>query len=334
MENIYTDLALEMAENLNLRNNKDAETGEEIEGVEMNTEDEGDIIISTVRITSESGAEKMNKPMGSYITIESDSLRTNEIYVHERIIEILSEKLGALCAKFSRENTLVVGLGNSNVTPDSLGPKVIDKILITRHIMNTLPDELAGGVLSVCAIAPSVMGLTGIETAEIIRGLVAHVKPNLIIAIDALAARRISRINSVIQLTDTGISPGAGMGSGRMPLNQETLGVPVVAIGVPTVVDAATMINDTLDIMLASIEENMPKDLAGGEEFFKMLGDMGRQEKYQSIRQTLAPYDSNMFVTPKEIGEVINWLGNIIANGINVSLHPGLDQSDINRFTY
>ncbi|MCL2171294.1 MAG: GPR endopeptidase, partial [Defluviitaleaceae bacterium] len=203
-----------------------------------------------------------------------------------------------------------------------------------RHIMDTLPDELAGGVLSVGAIAPSVMGLTGIETAEIVRGLVSHVKPTLIIAIDALAARSVNRINSVLQLTNTGISPGAGMGNTRMPLNRETLGVPVIAIGVPTVVDAATLVNDTLDMMLAEMNTHIPENLADSQGFFDTLRNLQNQEKYHAIRETLAPYDGNMFVTPKEIGEVVNWLANIIGNGINLSLHPGLDRDDINRFTY
>jgi len=229
MKNFYTDLALEMAESLNTSDKSQAD------GVEVETTTEEDIEITAVRITNDAGAAAMQKPIGSYITIASPALRINDISTHERIIELLSAQLSELTSDISKQTILVIGLGNSNVTPDALGPKVVAKTLITRHILETLPEELMGGVLSVCAIAPSVMGLTGIETAEIVRGLVAHVKPSLVIAVDALAARKVSRVNSVIQLTNTGISPGAGMGTGRMPLNQESLGVPVIAIGVPTV---------------------------------------------------------------------------------------------------
>jgi len=328
MKNFYTDLALEMAETLNTAD------GESIPGVEITRAEDDEVKITAIRITNDDGAKQMGKPIGNYITIESAALRMADISTHERIIGLLAKHLAELCEGFSKENTLVVGLGNENVTPDALGPKVVGKTLVTRHIMEALPEELHGGVMPVCAIAPSVMGLTGIETAEIVRGLAEHVRPGMIIAIDALAARSVSRINATIQITDTGISPGAGMGSGRMPLNAETMGVPVIAIGVPTVVDAATLSNDTIDLMIESMQSNYHPDLANGGAFFDTLKSLQECEKYQAIKDILAPFDGNMFVTPKEIGEVVNWLANIISNGINLSLHPGLDREDINRFTY
>ena len=229
MENIYTDLALEMAEQL-----QSSETPN-LEGVEIESEEQDEILVHTVRVLSDAGAASIGKPCGNYITIESPEMKINSITVHEKIIEILTEKL-ALLAKGAKGTVLVIGLGNRNVTPDSLGPLVISKVLVTRHIMEGLPVELEGGLRSLCALAPGVMGLTGIETVEIVKGLVNRVKPGLIIAIDALAARKISRINQTIQLTDTGISPGAGIGNKRLPLNEESLGVPVIAIGVPTVI--------------------------------------------------------------------------------------------------
>ena len=172
------------------------------------------------------------------------------------------------------------------------------------------------------------MGITGIETGEIIKGLVEKLKPSLVIAIDALAARRSSRINATIQMSDTGVAPGAGVGNPRMILNKETLGVPVIAIGVPTVVDAATLVSDTMDRilsgMIAQAEENSP--------FYEMLQNLEQEEKYTMIAELLDPYTENMFVTPKEVDAVIERLANIIANSINIALHPGITLKDIGRY--
>ena len=327
MQNIYTDLALEIAEQMQ----SGADTS--FEGIELETFEEKDINVATVRITNETGSAAMGKPMGNYVTIESAEMKSNNIETHEKIIGILAEKLSELVGKIDG-SALVIGLGNSNVTPDSLGPKVISKVLITRHIVDNLPKELKGKLGSLCALSPSVMGLTGIETAEVVRGLAEHVKPSLIIAIDALAARSIGRINQTIQLTDTGISPGAGIGNVRMALTKETLGVPVIAIGVPTVVDAATFVNDTMDMFLNQMSENAPESLKDGAEFFGMLENLEDRDKYAVIRNTLSPVVGDMFVTPKEIGEVVGWLSNIIANAINMVIHEGIDREDINRFMY
>ena len=334
-KNIYTDLALEMAEQLQGGQNS-GDSG--IDGVEIDVEDNEalDITVTTVRITNEAGEAAMGKPVGNYITIESPEIKVNNVTAHEEIISILTRKLAELTkdAKAAGGATLVIGLGNHNVTPDALGPKVVSKVLVTRHIMDNLPRELLGDLRPLCALAPGVMGTTGIETAEVVRGLVDHVKPALIIAIDALAARKISRINQTIQLSDTGISPGAGIGNVRMVLNQQNLGVPVIAIGVPTVVDAATFVNDTMDLFLSEMSENAPESLKDGAEFFRMLQKLEDNDKYAIIRNTLDPFVGNMFVTPKEIGEVVAWLSNMIANSINMATHEGIDQDDINRFMY
>jgi spore protease len=334
-KNIYTDLALEMAQHL--QDAKDGGIGG-VDGVEIDVEDDEafSITVTTVRITSEAGEAAMNKPIGSYITIESPEIQQNNVAAHEEIIRILTDKLAALTKNAGKSGgtTLVIGLGNHNVTPDALGPKVVSKILVTRHIMDNLPRELAGGLRPLCALAPGVMGTTGIETAEVVRGLVNHVQPALIIAIDALAARKISRINQTIQLSDTGISPGAGVGNMRTALNRQTLGVPVIAIGVPTVVDAATFVNDTMDLFLSEMSENMPESLKDGADIFKMLQKLEDGDKYTIIRNTLGPLVGNMFVTPKEIGEVVAWLSNMIANSINMATHDGIGRDDINRYMY
>jgi spore protease len=157
---------------------------------------------------------------------------------------------------------------------------------------------------------------------------VERTKPDLVIAVDALAARKTSRINATIQISDTGINPGAGLGNRRMPLNRKTLGVPVIAVGVPTVVDAATLVNDTMDKMLeAMTEEELP-----GQDFYDMLKNLQDQEKYGLIKDILDPYAGNMFVTPKEVDAVIDRLANIIANALNMALHPGITTDDVNRY--
>lgn len=229
--NMRTDLALENRELLREGRKDDSE----IDGVEIETEVTGDITVTWVKIVNDVGAQAMAKPIGNYITIESESMKDNDAEAHEEIIKIMAKKLGQLHNLNKNAAVLAAGLGNWQVTPDALGPKVIEKLLVTRHMNDVLPEELQAQVRSVAAIAPGVMGTTGIETGEIIKGVSEKIKPDLIVAIDALAARRTSRINATIQMTDTGINPGSGLGNMRMRLNKDTLGVPVIAIGVPTV---------------------------------------------------------------------------------------------------
>ncbi len=322
---IYTDLAIETKELLDKQNEE-----VEVQGVTVTMEENQnkDITVTWVEITNEEAAKEMGKPMGNYITVESNCMKENDVDAQEEVMAILSKNLAKL-QKLDKDSViLVVGLGNWNVTPDALGPKVISKILVTRHIFENLPEQIDESVRPVSAFSPGVMGITGIETAEIIKGVVDRVKPDLVIAIDALAARRTSRINSTIQISDTGINPGSGMGNKRMALNKETLGVPVIGIGVPTVVDAATLVNDTMDTMIDSMIESVDS----GSEFYSMLKSLDKEEKYQLILEILNPYIGNMFVTPKEVDAVINRLANIIANSINIALHPGVGIDDINRF--
>lgn len=319
--NIYTDLAMEAASDCG-----------EIEGVTVTTEDnaETQLTVTTVNITGEAAEKRLRKPIGTYITLESQLLMENAPSAHEAIIKQFSQKLGEL-HKLGRDDVvLVVGLGNWNVTPDALGPRVISRVLVTRHLTTTdaVAQEIESSVRAVCAATPGVMGLTGIETGEIVRGIVDRVRPHLVIAIDALAARSIHRINSTIQMSNTGLNPGAGMGNKRMALNEQTLGVPVISIGIPTVVDAATLINDTLDVIL----DDMVNQSDDGGEFYDMLRSLAEQEKYTLIRQVLTPYAGNMFVTPKEVDAVIGRLAGIVANALNIALHPGITQDDINRY--
>lgn len=322
MENITlrTDLAIETAEVLT------KERSSKIEGVTVENTETGrdDITLSWVKITSEKGAETMSRPIGSYITLESAAIKENDAEAHERIIELLGDALAKLLDLKEDSSIMVVGLGNRNVTPDALGPKVISKILVTRHIRETLPEQIDSSVRAVSAVSPGVMGITGIETGEIIKGIARRINPDVIIAIDALAARRASRINTTIQLSDTGVSPGSGLGNMRMVLNRETMGIPVIAVGVPTVVDAATLINDTMD----SLIDELMRQSKTGSEFYSMLSRLDKEEKYRLITEIA----DNMFVTPKEVDAVVERLANIISNAINIALHPGISPEDINRY--
>lgn len=317
----YTDLALEIAENI--CNSPD---GIDVKKEECNLEN---TYLTVVEITNAKGAEQMGRPIGTYITLESEFIKENDIEAHENLIEILSKKIKNLCPK-NLNTTLVIGLGNLHITPDSLGPKAIDKILVTRHIKDTVPDDINNSVASVAALAPGVMGMTGIETVEVVKGVTDRVKPDLVIAIDALAARKVSMVNSTIQLSNTGVAPGAGVGNKRKTLNEDSLGVPVIAIGVPTVVDAATMANDTIEKVIDALLKESKK----GSSFYNMLKDTAEEEKYNLIKDVLDPYTENMFVTPKEVDAVVENIVNIIANSINIALHPGININDINKYKF
>ncbi len=323
---VRTDLAIEARELAQ----QETEKADELDGVAVETKEDPDYFLTHVRILSEEGSSLMGKPMGDYITLESEKLKENDTECHEKIIELLAENIRSLVQFGEDDCILVAGLGNWNITPDALGPKVVSKILVTRHLQGTLPETIEETVRPVAAVSPGVMGITGIETGEILKGIVDKLQPTLLIAIDALAARRADRINAAIQLSDTGIAPGAGVGNQRMMLDEESLGIPVIAIGVPTVVDAATLVNDTMDHILQDMIQQTKK----GSEFYEMLHSLEKEEKYQMITEILGPYTGNMFVTPKEVDAVVDRLANIIANAINIAVHPGVTMEDINKYVF
>lgn len=325
MFSIRTDLAIETREMYK------KDSGREVPGVEVSVEDEDENInITTVIVKDEVGAKIMGKPIGTYITMEVPGIRHYDAELHDSISISMAKSLSKV-VKLKKDNTaLVVGLGNWNVTPDSLGPKVVSRLMVTRHLKKYMPDALDEGINPVCAVSPGVLGITGIETAEIIQGVVSKVKPDLIIVIDALASRKMERVASTIQIGDTGINPGSGVGNRRMELTKATLGVPVIAIGVPMVVDAATMSNDTIDFMLDNLIEQSPKNSG----FYNILKTFDKEEKYKMINEILKPYIGNLMVTPKEIDSLIEDISKIIANGINISLHQSIELKDINRYVH
>lgn len=322
MFDVRTDLAVEARELYSQRYKK------EIDGVVAEETTQEDVKITKVTVLNENGAEAMGKPVGTYITIDMPEYTHYDGELMDKVAHILSESISEVMKVEKDGTVLVVGLGNSEVTPDALGPKVVSKLMITRHLKAMMPDSIDEDVKPVCAIAPGVLGTTGIETGEIVRALVSKIKPDAVICIDALASRRLERVNRTIQLGNTGISPGAGVGNKRMEINEGSLGVPVIAIGVPTVVDAATIANDTIDLVI----DEMIKQSTPDGAFFNMLKSMDRKEKQYMIREILTPYVGDLMVTPKDVDAIIDAVSKVISTGINLALQPGFGIEDINKF--
>ena len=307
MYNFRTDLASERRDIYQKANNL-----EKIDGIEATKEDINENIkVERVKITNENGEKAIGKPMGDYITIDIQKLKIAQEEELEKAGEILANELKTIVAKHvnSQGEILVVGLGNSYVTPDSLGPKVTNEIEVTRHIINYLPQYVEEGTRMVSAIAPGVLGTTGIETAEILKGIVDNIHPKLVIVIDALASRSIERISSTVQLSDTGIVPGAGVGNTRNEISQKTLGIPVVAIGIPTVVETAVLVNDCLDLFITKLQEEAKSN--------DYLNQLKQEDNYEEIKEALVPKDYNLIVTPKEIDDLIENMTQVVATGIN-----------------
>ncbi|MFZ5352905.1 MAG: GPR endopeptidase [Bacillota bacterium] len=324
MINIRTDLAVEARELYSENQRK------EIPGVEVDIQKQEDITITRVKVVEEVGAKIMGKPIGNYVTIEVPRLKENDKDLQENVVRAVAVEIGNITSLNNQSVILVVGLGNWNVTPDALGPKVVSHLLVTRHIKEYIPEQIDEGVRSVCAISPGVLGITGIETSEIIKGIVDRVKPDLVIAIDALASRKLERVSTTVQIADTGINPGSGVGNNRKELSRESLGVPVIAIGVPTVVDAATMANDTIELLVDNLMQQSSKD----SQFYNLLKNMSKDDKYSMISEVLSPFLGNLMVTPKEIDRLIEDISKVIANGLNIALHPSIEQDDIDRFLH
>lgn len=307
---IRTDLALEARESYDADDVR-------IRGVkvEEETDKEREIYTTIVKIETENGAKAMGKPVGTYITIEAPNMSAPDEDYHREISEELAKHLCRMLGK-RRGSVLVVGLGNRDVTPDALGPDVVNNLHITRHMIREYgrlsKDLEKAGEIS--AIVPGVMAQTGMETLEIIKGVVDETQPEVVIAIDALAARSTKRLNRTIQITDTGINPGSGVGNHRNAINEETLGIPVIAVGVPTVVDAATIVNDTMEDLVAQMDNTASMQQLGGT-----LGTLDQAEKHQMIHELISPHLNTMFVTPKDIDETVKYLSYTISEGLNIA---------------
>lgn len=292
---IRTDLALETKE-------KFEEDQVEIRGVviEEDYNEEKDIKTTVVKIETENGAKTMGRPQGIYITMEAPNLSVPDEAYHREISGELARHMKKLLPEKKELQALVVGLGNREITPDALGPDVISNLHITRHIIREYGTAGMGEpcMHAVSGLVPGVMAQTGMETMEIIRGVVEETKPDVVIAIDALAARSVKRLNRTIQITDTGIQPGSGVGNYRNGLNEATLGVKVIGIGVPTVVDAATIVQDAMAHLLDALEE---------------------QEKKEFLEEMITPSLHSMFMTPKDVDETMKRLSYTISEGLNLT---------------
>ncbi|HPU45413.1 MAG TPA: GPR endopeptidase [Thermoclostridium sp.] len=298
------------------------------DGIRVEQDGDDQVSITRVHVVSPLGEQNTGKPMGTYVTMDMPAIREQGRDLYEKACRMLAAELEKMVRINDMDTVLVVGLGNWNVTADSLGPRVCSHLMVTRHLHEYLPEEVDDGVRPVCAIAPGVLGLTGIETGHIIKGVVDQIKPAMVIAVDALASRNMNRVNASVQLANTGIAPGSGIGNKRMAIAQETLGVPVIAIGIPTVVDAATIVSDTIDLMMDSMKKQSPPDSG----LFNMLSNIDLDDKYQTILNFLEPYSGNLVVTPKDADEIVEFLSKMVANGINMALHKNIDAKDVDRF--
>lgn len=309
--NFRTDLADERREVFRKIN----KLSQEIPGIESEEKEVSDTIkVHKVKVTNSEGEQALQKPIGTYVTIDVKKMKNIPDEEKEKIAFTISGELQEMIKNLvsKKDEILIVGLGNLYSTPDSLGPKVIQNVDVTRHIFKYLPQYVSEDDREVAAISPGVLGTTGIETQEILKGIVDNVKPKLIIVIDSLASKSIERISSSVQISDTGIVPGAGVGNKRRELSQATLGVPVIAIGIPTVVDVATITNDCLELFIEKLQ-----DEAKSNDY---LNQLKQEDNYQEIKDALVPKDFNLIVTPKEIDELILNMTDIVACGINKSL--------------
>ncbi len=313
---IRTDLALEDKERFESDN-------VEVQGVSLKEDydEEREIKVTTVRIETENGAKVMKKPVGTYITMEAPNMAVPDEDYHDEISKELAKFLARFIKKDKEEySILVVGLGNRKVTPDALGPYVVDNLNITRHIVKEYGKYAMGeeDVRLVSAIVPGVMAQTGMETVEIIKGIVRETKPDMMIAVDALAARSSKRLNRTIQITDTGINPGSGVGNHRNAITEDTVGIPVLAIGVPTVVDAATIVNDTMENLILALESSETLRGVG-----VVMQGYNAAEKYELVKELISPHLNGLFVTPKDIDETVKRISYTISEALNMLFSKG-----------
>lgn len=355
---IRTDLALEQKELLEEKE----ERANALEGI-FHKEKVVDGVKVTFVTIDEEGEKQSGKKAGEYVTLEAFEMRKQDTKVQKTIEKVFAQEFARLLEKLSiaKDATcFIVGLGNWNVTPDALGPMVVEKLVVTRHLYEEAPEYVEEGFRSVCAISPGVMGMTGVETGDLVHAIVQKIKPDFLIAIDALASRSLERLNTTIQMTDTGIHPGAGVGNRRKELSKEMLGIPVIAVGIPTVVDAVSIVSDSIDFLLKHLGKEMSsqhqarhalcppgiafgerttfteKDLPNDKEREAMLGMIGRlreEEKRQLIHEVLTPMGHNLMVTPKEVDVFMKDMANIIAEGLNAALHGEINQRRTGTYT-
>jgi spore protease len=306
------DLALEVHEIL---------SGEgEIPGVslEKTTFEHG--VISTIRVLDEQGESAMGKPRGTYVTLESEALRTVDRTAQSSLISILSDTIKNMLDLPDTASVLCCGIGNPQVISDALGPMTANRLTATRSLFEVAP-EMREGLREVSVIAPGVSGVTGIETAEILESLIGKIKPDCLICVDALAAGSLNRLSATIQLSDTGIFPGSGVGGRHKPIDRHTMGIPVLALGVPTVVNAGVIVHQAMEALTRHLEE-VPS-------LSQAYSGLQPPNVKTIIDRVLEPFDGHLTVTPKDVDEQIHNLVHIISGAITTALHPGMDPEQL-----
>lgn len=297
MNNARTDLALEAREVWQ----ESAESNTQLTGVWARDIQTNGFHVSRVKILNEEGAAALGKPCGSYTTVELEGISRHDIDSFPKAINTVASELGELIPK-TDGCVLVVGLGNEGITPDAVGASTVEHIMVTRHLVEKMP-EIFGNMRPVSAVAPGVLGMTGVESGEIIRGVAEHIKPDYIIVIDALASMKLSRLCKTVQITDTGIVPGSGVGNSRSAINKDTMGIPVIAMGVPTVVDIATII-----------------------------GNFAEDSGIKIPGKALSEYSEKLLVTPKDIDVHISDIGRILGYAINSAIQRGISIEEMDEF--
>ncbi|MDP4153418.1 MAG: GPR endopeptidase [Bacillota bacterium] len=307
---IKTDLAVEARELAT------AASGE-INGVESEESKIHGFTVSRMKIVNEDGERAMGKRMGKYVTVELPREYRFDFDMFKNAVTVIGHEISQMLNLGEKESALVVGLGNAALTADALGPMAIKATLVTRHVKEEKGFE---NLRPVSALAPGVMGQTGVETAEVIKGLVERISPSVLIVIDALSARRLSRLATTIQISDTGIHPGSGVDNARSEISKDTIGIPVVCVGMPTVVNAATMAADVIEL----VSDEMKKGTAGNDTVFRYLNELDRNQLYTMSIETLAPYDLNLFVTPKDIDDIVLSSSRLMGYSINAALQKDI----------
>ncbi|AIQ43093.1 GPR endopeptidase [Paenibacillus sp. FSL R5-0912] len=327
---VRTDLAVEAKEMAQARSNAP------IPGVNEEVQEADGIKVTRLAVADNAGSQAIGRAIGNYVTLEVPALRGGDTGLQQKVSTVFAREFEHFLDRIGinrNSSVLIVGLGNWNVTPDSLGPLVVENALITRQFYELVPDQVSPGYRNVSAIAPGVLGLTGIESSEVVQGIVDRTKPDVIIAIDALASRSLERINTTIQIADIGIHPGSGIGNKRRGLTKEVLGVPCIAIGVPTVCYASTIVNNVLEMM----SNHFGKMEGGGahtKEIMGLLDDISEQERLALVKEVLEPLGHDLIVTPKEIDEFIEEIANIVASGLNAALHEAVDPGNVGAYTH
>lgn len=324
---VRTDLALE-AKELAAHNSQ-----KPLMGVDEEITEQDGIKITRLNVLNEIGQQSIGRLKGHYITIEVPELRKGDTGLQERVAQAFAREFEDFLTLINidkKSTVLIVGLGNWNVTPDSLGPLVVENMLVTRQFFQLMPDQVAPGYREISAVAPGVLGITGIESSEIVQGIVERTKPDVVIAIDALASKSLERVNTTIQIADIGIHPGSGIGNKRKGITKEILGVPCIAIGVPTVCYASTIVNNVLEMM----GNHFGRQRGETKQIMGMLDDLQENERLQLVKEVLEPLGHDLIVTPKEIDEFIEDIANIVASGLNAALHEAVDSDNVGSYTH